>query len=1090
MSWSKSSFSPDPGVKYRSCRACEFHNGMTRRQELFAPPPWEKHTCHSLNGLSLRHTIHTRKKRPQYSEEEYTTLQTKLRPFDGPFPYGTYDEDEEFAVNMRNTICTSMPSCELMGFPALVSRKRVALRILKNTLNVNLGPSHAVRITRDQYEKTFRYEFELLERLLRQTWAVHISNGDLGVRIDSSIFSQLQAALRRRKQQASRSLVIHEIDLDCPTWGQDISLFMTENDFELYSLCYRASIEYFLSDMDNHHDWETGKPWPTYEELRQHGSKLTHSMRTIADRSEQLKPAAMRHCLRSEPSQSSLLLQSTPNISVKPHSTGNCTDGLTNVSVKASTTSTEQPQSQLKHKLASVPKLDETFNCHNSSNKSGVSSSQVCTEQTEDSQSATSVKTAPILSSTYLRPAVHPIGSSGCDLTTTAAIETNPEVAHCDSRLCKELQGDSYSVNTCDMPTKSQSPIGLTNGSLDVSLTTLRLPLGLKVPSAAGFELLKGEGNQHTLPEGIATRTHTEATMENHTVLKTSKPTARGQMMTFSKESPVSLAPHSTSHQSKTPCQNVASDLNWGVCGTSTKKENNTTMKGLTCADQTMKPISITNSTGDSGVVSILGRTESRRQPQSQQNRRSTSVPEIDSDLYCRNNSDKQILRTEDNQFIDLDKSNLTPSLMHIHRDSQLHTELQGDCHSAKLYSMNTAHLPMKSQPTTGSSYESLNTPVASSMNNFVSRKAFTSEPLHSFCPSKEGTNTLTVEATGKETSLNFQDADDTMTGNGNQYILRKAVATRTQQSETDATMERNHTELKTSMPAGRIADPVERKPTASRAREQKTLSRKMRRALERKQKMDHPQELILPVAAITEQESKQLLAERLQSAVFNIVPSKHKLLGKPEYNQSNQNIQLHTSSNDVPWSISITPIIVSQVLPTANTRTSLLVCSTEHILDPGLNLQHAVKIGIILDINSGKDPGILNQSQNLDTVSRANEPVVVSIRRGRAHHQYHSLFGKTMSASAIVDLPYAKLPPSTLASHEQQCDAPVCRNNFEFTIKIVPEHSSADSLSPPGQVPNPDCKLTMDSSSSDETGCNGIPEGYEPCPPYVKGVG
>ncbi|PBK79776.1 hypothetical protein ARMGADRAFT_1092797 [Armillaria gallica] len=178
----------------------------------------------------------------------------------------------------------------------------------------------------------------------------------------------------------------------------------------------------------------------------------------------------------------------------------------------------------------------------------------------EDSQSTTSVKTASILPSTYLQSVVHTVGSSSYDLTTTAATETNPEVACCDSRVYMELQGDSYSIHTCDMPTKSQSPIGPTNGSLNVSLTTSRLSSMLKVQSAAGFKLSKG-GNQHILPDGIATQTQTDATKENSTVLKISNP--MGQMMDSRKESPtVPLASQSKPHQLKSPCQNVASNLN------------------------------------------------------------------------------------------------------------------------------------------------------------------------------------------------------------------------------------------------------------------------------------------------------------------------------------------------------------------------------------------------------------------------------------------------------------------------------------------------------------------------------------------------
>ncbi|KAK0462252.1 uncharacterized protein EV420DRAFT_1745736 [Desarmillaria tabescens] len=1005
---------------------------MTRHQELFAPSSRERHTCSSLNGLPISRT-NTRKKQLRRSDEEYSTLQMKLHPFDGPFSYGTFHNDEEFPVNMRNAICTSIPSFELTRSPALISRKRRALRILKSSLNVDLGPSHALEVTCDQYEKTFRYEFELLERLLRQTWAVHISNGNLGVRIDSSIFSQLQAALQRRKREASHSLVIHKIDLNCPTWGQDIRLFMTENDFELYALCYRVSVEHFLAEMDNQHDWETGKPWPTLDEWRKHGRNLTHSMQTVAEKSEQLKPSAVGHHPQSKVSESLFSLKHSPvQPSAKMREMG-FLDSPCKISMKGETESKHRPQSR---QSASGPNFnDETSGGHNSNRESkDLPSSWRYTGlslETEDNQFVASSKSALTLSSAYFqRPASRTVGP--CDLNAMAAKETKPEVAPHKSHLYTDLRrddghsGNVRDVNPTHLPMKPQPPKGLANRSLEISLTTSTPPPMLKVPSAIGSKPSKGGVNQCIFPEGIvaqAQKSETEATKDdNHTILKRSTPTG-----------------------------------------------------------QTANSRSTMNRIDEPGDVSFKDIMRDEGRPQSQHNHESANIPELGNETSNRRNTSNcnledvpsslrytgRNLQTEDNQFVTSSKSasaHLQSAASHTsgtcnlaavaameikpataHHDSQLHTELQNDSQSAKSCNAIPTHLPPRPnfRPPTGPGNGSLDTSLVCSTNVPTSITMSKPHLAAGFKPSK---------------------------GEQNQYILPEADTTRAQQSKRDAMKERNCMAPKTPKPVCQIVDSMEGKLIVARAGKEKRLSRKMRRALEREQKTRREPEAAFSEVSVTGQESTERLGDTTPGVAL------------PDIDPCDGIVEQH---NDKTSESKARRIIVEKAA-----STSSKICESEgnqhvgpirgledQIWDPGLNMRCEVQIRITLNINEGKNEGTSNQCQNLDAISRVNGLIAESTRRRYqgAHHQYHPYFGKGSQEPAHADSQLRRMKswpswaPSNRMSPERHPDVSGDRNHFEVTVKVDSRHLSADSLAVPDQAQNANFNLILDSSGSEK---------------------
>ncbi|KAK0421897.1 hypothetical protein EV421DRAFT_1914875 [Armillaria borealis] len=222
---------------------------------------------------------------------------------------------------------------------------------------------------------------------------------------------------------------------------------------------------------------------------------------------------------------------------------------------------------------------------------------------------------------------------------------------------------------------------------------------------------------------------------------------------------------------------------------------------------------------------------------------------------------------------------------------------------------------------------------------------------------------------------------------------------------------------------------------------------------------------------AVIKQESKRLLTHHPHSVAFNTISSKRSLPEKSKHNQLNQGVRLINSLDIVPRDHFITSMAVSSGFISGHAETNFLACSIS--LAPTAPLSKVDtkvvghKRGIIGESGSEvKDTETRIQGyQRLATISSADEAIVDESNKRRNdgnHHQYRSSFGNTFSASESAAFPldrHAKLPP---ASHERQRDSPFCGDHFEFTVEIILEHSSADSLALLGQVPNPDFQLIL----------------------------
>ncbi|PBK60211.1 hypothetical protein ARMSODRAFT_1026740 [Armillaria solidipes] len=254
----------------------------------------------------------------------------------------------------------------------------------------------------------------------------------------------------------------------------------------------------------------------------------------------------------------------------------------------------------------------------------------------------------------------------------------------------------------------------------------------------------------------------------------------------------------------------------------------------------------------------------------------------------------------------------------------------------------------------------------------------------------------------------------------------------------------------------------------------------------------------LIAEVAVIKRESKRLLTDLPQSVTFNIASSKRSLSEKSEHDQLNQNIRLINSPNDVPGDTFTIHITVCRIIPYRNIEVDLLSCSTDWA--PTVPVQTKVighKRGST-GASKGelKDTNTLRQDGRLDSISRVNASMVVSMKRrnDESHHQYRSRFGNgSHEPAAHADSQLRRMQPwasSTRISPEPNLGACSYGNHFEFAIIVDSGHSSTHSLTVPDRAPKLDFNLILDPSMNEKSVHDGIPECGEPCPLYMEDVG
>lgn len=110
--------------------------------------------------------------------------------------------------------------------------------------------------------EVFKKEFLLLEDILYNFWIGDDDEGHKRCAIDKDKYVELLKLLQRKKEAARDSFIFQGLSvLKLPSWGQDFAAdsFLTINDFEVVSICFRAEVEYFCSRIDYVHNFDTGR---------------------------------------------------------------------------------------------------------------------------------------------------------------------------------------------------------------------------------------------------------------------------------------------------------------------------------------------------------------------------------------------------------------------------------------------------------------------------------------------------------------------------------------------------------------------------------------------------------------------------------------------------------------------------------------------------------------------------------------------------------------------------------------------------------------------------------------------------------------
>ncbi|KAK0457742.1 uncharacterized protein EV420DRAFT_1643594 [Desarmillaria tabescens] len=241
-------------------------------------------------------------------------------------------------------------------------------------------------------------------------------------------------------------------------------------------------------------------------------------------------------------------------------------------------------------------------------------------------------------------------------------------------------------------------------------------------------------------------------------------------------------------------------------------------------------------------------------------------------------------------------------------------------------------------------------------------------------------------EAISNETSLDSQNGEDRLKATGRRWLT--TLSSIVNVITGDESAQGNHQGLH------------------SQAEEEKTLSRKTRRALERERTICHQQELMsgdIMMVEYSRPQSEFQHKEPLLSSKYNFVSSKLTFQEMDAADQVNKGLWLNARSNHKPFSWIIIPMTVPTAFSSSHTQNSLLmhsdqaplpesrssvsifkkcdfIVSVSHVLnnevtdrritpmrrlddqiwDPGTNMRGTVETGITLEIKAENSPGSL----------------------------------------------------------------------------------------------------------------------------------
>ncbi len=120
----------------------------------------------------------------------------------------------------------------------------------------------------DQYD-FFHRTMAILEELLSKVQVTDMHDGDCIFCLNRQCFSRFMSVLWKQKADAQASLEVNGIpNLLLPPWGSNnnVTVWLTLNELEVFGICLRAETEHFLATLLAFHDWKTGTPKWFHEE--------------------------------------------------------------------------------------------------------------------------------------------------------------------------------------------------------------------------------------------------------------------------------------------------------------------------------------------------------------------------------------------------------------------------------------------------------------------------------------------------------------------------------------------------------------------------------------------------------------------------------------------------------------------------------------------------------------------------------------------------------------------------------------------------------------------------------------------------------
>jgi hypothetical protein len=218
----------------------------------------EATTDNQEDGSAILNQVETSTKSPN------THSVPSLVPPDARKAIPTREVDTDLVSVIPIDVATFKPLRKIRGH-ANTQRRSEALELGVTAFGKMFLSSETEPASRRVCNKVFPKEFRLLDDLLNIVQCAELDEGSEAIyySLQGHLYNSLLNLLYSQRLKAVDTFRLAAVKPPAlPCWGEhgEVNSFVSENDFEIHGVCFRAEVDYFLSFLDGYHDYSLNKP--------------------------------------------------------------------------------------------------------------------------------------------------------------------------------------------------------------------------------------------------------------------------------------------------------------------------------------------------------------------------------------------------------------------------------------------------------------------------------------------------------------------------------------------------------------------------------------------------------------------------------------------------------------------------------------------------------------------------------------------------------------------------------------------------------------------------------------------------------------